>query len=228
MLIPIGTVNRIPVTIMRVSQDPPVVVDGSVVRFDGKRYDIEVTDWTIAFKEGEQLLLDFGEGETGRRRTRVEAVSEEGITVSLIGRPRPRDRRFFPRIEGYFSLEYQVFPPDRRDAVTRWLEHPHLAEAGEVWSQPDPFVEFSATGIKFRADEDLEVGSWLRLRFKLPLLGDEVYYCGGKVVRRDDQDGETWFAVALVDVDDHVSDMLMEYTRRCQDLVLGLDALQEE
>ncbi len=228
MLIPIGTVNRVPVTIMRVSQDPPVVTDGNVVHFDGKRYEIEVVDSGTSFVEGEQILLDFGEGETGRRRTRVEMVSGDKITVNLIGRPRPRDRRFFPRIEGYFSLEYQAFPPNRRDAVTTWLEHPHLSEVGETWSQPDPFVEFSATGIKFRAVEELEIGSWLRLRFKLPLLGEETYYCGGKVVRKDEQDGESWFAVALVDVDAHVSDVLMEYTKRCQDLVLGLDSLQEE
>jgi hypothetical protein len=227
MLIPIGPVKHVPVTLLRVSHEPPLVTGGEIIFFDGKAYQIALHSPDDSFSEGEQVLVDFGEGSSGRRRTRIRSVSPAVIQVELLGRPRRRERREFPRIEGNVPLEFRLLDASERHKMESWLRHPHLGEAGETWQKPDPFMDFSVTGLRFRTRAYIDAGKLMCLRFKL--LGSQTWTAGGEVVRTDEEE-DGWYshAVAFTGVTDDVSEALMEYTRHCQDLLLGLDSLHEE
>ena len=229
MLIPIGPVRNIPVTLLRVSHDPPVVVEGHIIHFDGKAYQIALKDESLTYEEGEQLLLDFGAGVAGRRRTRVRSVSPSLIQVELLGRPRRRERREFPRIEGKIVLQFRVLEAAERPKLEAWLSHPHLSEATPDWCSAEPMMEFSATGLKFYIEEPLESGQLLQLRFQLSDLGAQWFACGGEVIRVEpEEDGDYSIAAAFIGLTHDALNALMEYTRHCQDILLGLDSFQDE
>ena len=228
MLIPIGPVKNVPVTLLRVSHDPPQVLDGLVTHFDGRSYEVTLRPSGDPFQEGEQMLIDFGEGGTGRRRTRVTALGDGSITLELLGRPRRRERREFPRIEGRIDLEYLILDASERSRLESWLRHPHLTDAGDTWVKSDPFMDFSVTGLRFRAPAPVTPGSLMCLRFRIPDLGKQVWNVGGEVVRNETDEGIPALAVAFLGLSTDVSDALMEYTRLCQDRLLGLDSFHEE
>lgn len=229
MLIPVGPVNNKSITLLRVTNDLPEVLSGALTHFDGTLYELALGDTDPPLVVGEQVLIDLGVGGTGRRRSLVVEVNDGSITVEPIGRPGRRERREFPRIEGLIALKFQILESDQLEKLESWLRPPHLMEAGGTWLQPDPFMEFSATGLNFSTTEYIAPDSLFRMKMKLTFLGDKEIMCGGQVVRCDLTDEGTFAcAVALIGLSSDIREALMDYTRHCQDIVLGLDTIHNE
>lgn len=227
MLIPIGNVNNMPITLLRVSEISPEVIDAKLTHFDGKKYQLLCSDTDFnKFFEGEQLLMDLGHGSQGRRRVRVVSLSSNYISVESVGRSR-QERRIFPRIEGTISLSYRVVLDDEKLLLNSWLStnDTNSVEALPNWIEPeDPFMDFSATGLRFCAVNPLDSGVVLLLKFKIPLVSDKIFFASAEVIRTiSEDDGLNLVAIAFLDVSDEATDALMEYTRFCQDVALGLE-----
>lgn len=229
MLIPIGAVKNIPITVVDVSSSQPSLVEGHIIYFDGKAYQVRLPAKSPSFAIDEILLVDFGRGSMGRRRVKVVDLDKDTVTLELVGRERIRDRRFYPRIEGRIQLEYMLVPGNEQERLDAWLSRPHLSDASAQWYRSDQEMEFSVTGFKFRTDQPVPPGTLLCMRFKLLSLYTRQYHSGGEVVRLEPLEGDKYMvAINLVGPDDATIDALMNYTRACQDYVLGLDFLPEE
>lgn len=224
MLLPIGPVKNLPVTVMNVLLDPPVMVEAVLTHFDGRAYEIQLKSPSPPFKLEEALVVDFNRGDTGRRRVRVQEIDGSALRLELEGRPRSRDRREFPRIEGKVLLQYALVPGDEPAKLERWLEHPHLNDASTEWFSADPELEFSVTGFRFRCEHPLPPGTLLSIRFRLIQLSRQRYYVGGEVVRLESTSQPELYSVAvsLVGASNATTEALVNYTRHCQDDALGL------
>lgn len=224
MLLPIGPVKNLPVTVMNVLLDPPVMAEAVLIHFDGRAYEVRLKSGSAPFKVDDALLVDFNRGDTGRRRVRVQEVEGPSLRLELEGRPRNRDRREFPRIEGKILLQYALVPGDDPAKLEKWLEHPHLTDASVEWFSADPDLEFSVTGFRFRCEHPLPPGTLLNLRFRLIQLSRQRYYVGGEVVRLEPTEQPELYSVAvsLVGAQDATTEALVHYTRHCQDDALGL------
>lgn len=229
MLIPIGAVKNIPVTVVDVSSHNPSLVEGHIVYFDGKAYQVKLPPKSPTFSVDEILLVDFGRGSIGRRRVKVLDVERDVVTLELVGRERIRDRRFYPRIEGQIRLEFMLVPGNEQERLDAWLSRPHLSDASAQWFSSEQEMEFSVTGFKLRAEQPVPPGTLLCMRFRLVNLYSKQYHAGGEVVRLEQlEDGVYAIAISLLGADDATIDALMNYTRACQDYVLGLDFMPEE
>jgi hypothetical protein len=76
-----------------------------------------------------------------------------------------RDRRYAPRIQGGIALSYR--------------------RAGAVdWFQPEPWMDFSLTGLRFQDVDRLKAGERLELRMRIP-ADDREHEATAEVVRID-------------------------------------------
>lgn len=229
MLIPIGPVKNIPVALLDVASSQASIIDAHVIHFNGRAYQVKLPPGTRVLSPDDLLLVDFGEGSSGRRRVRVESYQDGVVTLELVGRARQRERREYPRIEGPIQLEYRLEPKNDPAGVEAWLERPHLDDAGHKWFRTEQEMEFSVTGLRFTTDQPIPPATIMAVKFRLLRQGRQQYCAGAEVVRLEPLgDGQYGVAVLLFGQTEKTYSALMEYTRICQDYVLGLDFMPEE
>ncbi|MSQ02991.1 MAG: hypothetical protein EXR71_14070 [Myxococcales bacterium] len=134
------------VSIVHASAVPPLLVKGRCVTQAGDELSIEVPPGT-ELPASVQLIVDFA-GEPGVSRAIVTVLGHrDGRLLVQILRVPTSDQREYPRMHGGITLRYHLLP--RATA----------AEAAEVWMRggppagreydPDPFMNFSVTGLAF-------------------------------------------------------------------------------
>ncbi len=131
-----------------------------------------------------------------------------------------RDQREYPRMWTGLRLQWKVAEPGE---VERW-------EAGEdiggTWRQPDPFMDFSAAGLRFRSDPACAAGDTLLLDLALP-GHPKPLRAVGRVVRvfevppeeRDDAPGSHYVALAFQRLRPEVARALAEFTLKLQEAI---------
>jgi len=157
MLVPVSETFSAAVELVCTNQTPPAILQAQATWFDGASYKVTLRDAASAPPQvGERVILDFGENESPRVLAIV--TERDGGDMNLtIKRSQPRDKREFPRMHGGIQLRYTVVQDV--GAADAWVSRGESAPTIE-WFTPDPFMDFSASGLKFDdapncADNDL-------------------------------------------------------------------------
>jgi len=211
MLMPVGEDVRIPVDVVFPTLVPLRMVPGWITRRDGDVIHLELAEPTPVVSEGTRIILDGGrsQGERVLARTVGEAsgarmvVSYESTSVS--------DQRASGRTSGLVDLGYRVIRDDEPELVRRWLEDGWALPDPRAWDRPEPEVEFSLSGLKFRDVPRCSVGERLLIEMLLPTTAT-VWRCTGRVRRVDEvEDGQQDVADEFVDLGEDVQDALIHY-----------------
>jgi len=97
-----------------------------------------------------------------------EVTDVEGNVIQIAVRSEiPADRRDYSRTYGGLDLQYQVIPKNEFELIARrWLLTGRSTY--DDWFKPDPFMDFSASGLKFHDIERCIAGDQLLLEFRVP------------------------------------------------------------
>lgn len=134
----------------------------TVLAEKGGHFDLQVDTPSRHLDVGAVVVLNWRDD--GRHpRVTATVVGCEGVYVRAVEKKRTsRDKRVFPRTVGGIPLRYRVVHTDDPEIVTaRWMSgYDDLAGPGE-WRQPDPFMNFSASGLRFEDAPIVEMGDVL-------------------------------------------------------------------
>lgn len=177
----IGKPLSIPVDLVCTSLVPPVIARARITTFDGEAYELEVDDPVPPVSSGSQVILDFTQVERPRVIAAVSEIQGRRLRVAEKSVSH-RDKRAFPRLYGSVQLRYRKQETDASEtALHSWLEG-GLEEAGATWRKPDPFMNFSVTGLKFEDQETCADGDILLLEFTVP-TSPKTFRCRSRVAR---------------------------------------------
>ncbi len=117
-------------------------------------FEVKLEEADHSLSPGGLVVLNWIHHEHARVSGTV--VKRDGPFLRVMERRRkPRDRRVFPRLVGGIPLRYRVVQADEAEVVTaRWMAGAPDAAPADQWRQPDPFMNFSTTGLRF---DDLPV-----------------------------------------------------------------------
>ncbi len=142
------------------------------------------------------------------------------------------DNRYFPREFGRIDLQYLPVGFDEAAAAGRaWLQGLWKVDAERQWRTPDPFMDFSASGLCFLDAAPVAEGELLLLELRLP-VGEAAHRATGRVVRAQPLEGADLqgrdphtrrIAVDFVEVSTEAVAALVEFTDQCQTAALGAD-----
>lgn len=206
-----------PVSIIYAVPDPPVLARGTLVRVEGEELDIDVAS-SATIPAGARLIVQFGEG-IAPREVRVERAEGRRLHTRTV-RTRAPDKREYPRVHGAVDLRYRV--PPGEDAGDAWMRG---EDVGGADFTPDPFMNFSATGLAFDDLERTRDGELLLLTLGIP-HDDRRWRATARVVRiapipvdeRDEGVDTTHrVAIAFERIPEEAVEALGNYTLRIQD-----------
>ncbi len=152
MLVPVGDSVSIPVEVVLLTPAGPRSCFARLVRHDGDQIEVvlEPGDLTHA-RPGTRVMVDSGESSVVRM-VGVVSNTEAGRTTLIVEKSVRRDLREYPRTYGGIQLRYHVVQGDERAAEAReWIDG--VARDVDGWLRPDPYMNFSATGLRFEEGE---------------------------------------------------------------------------
>lgn len=164
-------------TIVSVSPSRPVQLVARCMAQANDKLTLEL-DEAASFREGELVVLELGAPPV-RALVVVSPRTSRQWDVQVRWVPR-QDPREFPRVNGGVGLMYHVL--DRLDplrAAEAWLAG-GAADGQEV--EPDPYMNFSASGLAFDDGPTCAEHELLGLRLALP--GQETVWRGVALVVR--------------------------------------------
>jgi len=234
MLVPVDQDIALSIDLICTTQVPPTIIRGVVKRFDGELYTVQIQDDPAGLDIDARVILDFGADESPRMLTEVR--SREGDTLYLaVRRSQARDKREFPRMQGGIHLRYAALgpagdAPTGRSDARGWVDRGAPPE-GAAWAAPDPFMDFSASGLKFDDRPACVAGDLLLMELGVPSR-DERWRGLARVVRLfpvppdqrerpDDPQGPTHqVAVEFLEIAPEATEALMEFTLQLQSALL--------
>jgi hypothetical protein len=160
---------------------PPVIARGRITHYDGLSYDLELDEPVPPITAGAQVILDLTELQGARVIATISEVQGRHMKAAQKAVSEP-DKRAFPRLYGSVKLQYRSPNSGESEAtIDAWMSS-GLESAGERWYRPDPFMNFSVTGLKFEESTVHEIGDVLLLSLSIP-TSDMTFRCRGKVAR---------------------------------------------
>ena len=166
----------VPVEVLSLASDPPLILSGRVTCRDEGTCDVLLDNPEHAFAEGMKVIVDAGEATELRVVGTIGLVQDNLIHVESRTLVR-RDKRIFPRTYGGIRLRYLVVPPA---AVAAWIARGEAPEG--TWFEPDPFMDFSGSGLKFEDQEHCKADDTLLLELRVP-PEDDTFRASARVVR---------------------------------------------
>ncbi|MFZ5475655.1 MAG: hypothetical protein ACOZNI_02670 [Myxococcota bacterium] len=205
-----------PVSLVYAVPVPPVLAKGTVVASDERYVEIRL-DAPAAIPAGARVIVELPKGSAVPRAVIAVESSSGGVLRARIVRAPPPEKREYPRVHGAVDVGWRVARGDEE----AWLAG---GPAGELF-HPDPFMNFSATGLGFDDHDRCAEGDTLLLEVGIP-HDARRWRCLGKVVRvapipvdeRDeDVDATHRIAVSLERAPDELTEALSTYTLKIQD-----------
>lgn len=215
--------RSVPVEVLALSAVPPLIVPGLVTTTRGDRGFLDL-EAPVALKPNLELALDASRSAGCRIVARVVGVRGARVSLQVI-RVLPTDQRLFPRMWGGIVLRYRVSTGDEEAAS--WLAG---APAEGSWHQPEPYMDFSGSGLRFEDRPTCARGDTVLFEFQVP--GQAEGRRGTARVLRVDPlpaaEVEEWdpadgpapsheVVLNFVDLGPGALDALMEFTSRLQD-----------
>lgn len=225
--------ERATVSIVHASPVPPVVGTARLVTRQPDRVELELPEDGPFFPLQARLILEFPEGRAIGTVTQAEGRQ----LVVQTGQPR-RELREYPRMHAGLNLRYQVLratsgrAPDEASSEL-WLSGGELQNQDSTEYTPDPYMNFSATGVQFEDVPSCTDGDVLYISFQVPDR-PSTYRAIGRVVRvspvpASEQDGASHrIAVHFTHLPETAAVALRDYTLRLQGAFLDIDSFDLE
>ena len=231
MPLPIGQPISVPVEVVCTSLVPPVIVHGRITHYDGSAFELTIHEPVPPLEPGSQVILDLSS--TDAPRIIATASEIHGTRLRVLQKSvNPPDKRVFPRLYGNVELKYRVIDPTEGPSAPRvWVEGGMEDASATPWREPDPFMNFSVTGLKFDDTDSLcSLNDLLAISFSVP-TADESFRATARVARieaieRTDARAEgeeppnTSVAVEFQDMPREGREALSEFTLLIQGVLL--------
>ncbi|NCG17673.1 MAG: hypothetical protein GWP91_01475 [Rhodobacterales bacterium] len=160
---------------------------------------------------------------------RVEDTWTHGLELK-VRRMTHSERRDYTRVYGGITLLYQVIDAGGEElTLRRWIDRGE--SVNDTWQTPDPFMDFSGSGLRFHHLPLCKAGDTLLLEFKVP--GSEDWHrATGEVIRvmeipEDDRDNVPfesgavlpthWIAIQFNEISGSTVRSLVAFTERIQE-----------
>jgi hypothetical protein len=174
--------SNVPIQVLCLSSTPPLIRNGRVTSREAGRYDVMLAEPEPAFKVGMRVVLDGGPGTAIRIMGVVAEASMSQLRVQT-GRVVQPDKRAFPRMYGGVSVGYRVLTAKERAKVApAWIAGEDKPRREGAWHEPDPFMDFSGSGLKFEDELHCKVGDLLLIELHVA-PSDDRWHATGRVVR---------------------------------------------
>lgn len=224
MLLTVGREVSVPVDIINVSSPALRTREGRVRRFADAIYEIELSDDAPDLEIGTRVVLSMRDG--GRRRVTATVEFHEGRELRVLERSASTpDKRIYPRLAGGIPLRYRVLAHDEDvGGAHPWLLGEDSEDgSADGWRSPDPFMNFSVTGLRFDDIAACAAGDRLLCELGVPSDGRR-WRALARVVRLDpiptneptDGGATHHVAVAFEQLPDDAAEALTQYTLRLQ------------
>lgn len=222
MLLPVGEPLSVRVDVIHVSSPALSTRAGWIRRFDDGVYEVDLEEDAADIAEGSRVVLNWAEA-PGRRVT-ATVVHRQGRRLEAQEKRAQRpDHRIWPRQVGGVDLCYRVLDAGADQERRAWMD----GELGvdDRWHRPDPFMNFSVTGLRFDDGETCRSGDTLLCELGIP--GEARRWRGiARVVRvwpipEGEQDPTSEgashrVAVQFTDLPSDAAEALTHYTLRMQ------------
>lgn len=203
------TVSQV-ATLVQAGVVPPVVCTGTLVEGDAGAMVFAVDPGDHPLVVGAKVVVDR-EGEA-RVVGKVESAQAGRVRVSVERTSAP-DKREFPRIDGDVHVRFHVAADT---TMAGWLDGQAAHEA--AW-EPEPFMNFSVTGLQFESDAPVNRDDVLLIALRVPEV-DQTWRVGGRVVRVSGEGALRTVAVHFTHLSAGAANALQLHTARVQELLL--------
>jgi hypothetical protein len=212
------------VTLVQATVDPPSVGHGTVTRNTKDSLEVDLDKGSPVFTIGTSLILEFA-AESGPSRAIVSVTSASADKLTArIRRIPPPDKREYPRCEGAVHVRYHVSALGP-DGVEPWMAG---GAATGTENHPDPFMNFSATGLMFEDMATCAEEDTVLLELRVPQHTGS-WRAAAKVIRvfpipideRDDSIAASHrIAIHFTDLPEDAAEALRTHTLRIQEAYL--------
>ncbi len=164
--LPAGLIN-VPVQVLCFSASSPLIRKGRMTCRDKDQCEIRLDRRETAFEKGMRVIVDGGKDPPFRLKGVITAV-EGSRLVADIERIVEPDKRSFPRVCGGVHVRYRVVKADHdASRIDAWIRGDDTVSNEGEWWEPDPFMNFSGSGLKFEDTLHCEVGDVLLMRLRV-------------------------------------------------------------
>lgn len=165
------------VSVMLMTEMPPRIVEGVVLEQVEGHLEVALPEGTAMPKAGAALVLEFPGGSQAREMATV--LSVEGQKFRTKVRIRHQDQRDAARLYAGLRLSYCVVAAGKPVDGAAWMAG---GDAPGELVQPDPYMNFSLTGLQFEDVERCTGGDCILFTLQLPKKR-AVWRGVGRVVR---------------------------------------------
>ena len=206
------------VRILCAQGERPVMVNGIISVHSDGRMSVDATDGAGALTTGAKVVVNVA-GESGSLRCVVTAIDADGSgghRVSLSEEAAHQaDKRDYPRLHAGLPIRFR---PVSEDEAARWAAGDPI---GGNWAEPDPYMNFSVSGLRFDCNDELPEGSLIALELQ---IGDDVamWRASARIVRcfKATGDRPASIAVTFESLPTGARDALSELTLQIQETLL--------
>jgi hypothetical protein len=211
---------HVPVEVVCTAGALPFVAQGRVREVDAGLYTVDLDQDAGAAPMGGRAILSFPGGSAPRVIARVEGASGNTLTLRQQG-VRDRERRDFPRLHGGIPVAWRRLAVTERAAErAAWLAgDPAVRERG-AWVEPDRFMNFSVSGLRFELSGEVAQGDLLLIDLGVPGASGR-WRCTAVVRRVFPDDEKPSVAVEFEDIPEAASEALSDLTLDLQEEMLG-------
>lgn len=231
---PLIELKDVPVEILCLSVTPPVIRRGRVTCPGKGPCEVVLEEAEPRLEPGMRVVLDGGPDRPFRIKGLI--ANAEGASLRIeTERVVPPDKRSFPRMYGGVHIRYRVLGPGEADkGASAWLSGEEMPGGEGEWREPDPFMDFSGTGLRFEDRHPCKPEDRMLIELRLPSSKDS-WRTTARVVRVDpirsdelEAGGEVGkdpapthqIAVQFLDIPPEATEALTEFAMRIQDALL--------
>jgi len=223
------------VDVFCMSLTPPVIKRGRITCQGDGFCQVTLEGTETPLQGGTSVVVDGGPESGVRIKGVVVDVSGPVFRVET-DRVVPLDKRGFPRMPGGLRVHYRVLSGKGRRAIAAaWVQGDRTPRQEGEWRQPDPFMDFSGSGLKFDDRPTCQVGDELLLELQVP-PGKKWWQATARVVRvepmlpletEDSEQTRQGFspshqiAVEFQHLPAEATEALSQFTLRIQDALLA-------
>jgi hypothetical protein len=179
-----GKLQDVPVEIVCLSVTPPVLRKGRATCHEGGPCEVVLEEPEPRLEPGMRVVVDGGPDRAFRIKGLIAAIAGNRMRLET-ERVVPADKRSFPRMHGGIHVRYRVLKAGEAGAVSsRWVSGERTPLKEGEWREPDPFMDFSGTGLRFEDELHCKPEDLLLIELALP-SSKESWHATARVVRVD-------------------------------------------
>ena len=174
--------SNIPVEVLCLSAEPIIIRNGHLTTSEPGLFTVSLEEIEPALKPGMRVVLAGIPENPLRINALITGISENRLTAKTIREVR-EEKRDFPRLYGGIKVRYRVVKKEEDSSLIKaWVDgDDSLSQKGE-WHEPDPFMDFSSSGLKFEDQPRCTAGDILLLEIQVPTSKDR-WHATARVVR---------------------------------------------